>query len=429
MIDGWTEANLGDVLTVKHGYAFKGENFSTSGKYILLTPGNFYESGGFKATAGKEKYYLADFPKSYICNKGDLVVAMTEQAEGLLGSTALVPVDGVYLHNQRIGLIQQKDASKTDKVFLYYLFNTNFVRKQIKGSSSGTKVKHTSPERIYEVKVNLPDFPTQQRVGKTLSAIDQKIDLNNEMISKLESLTKSLYDFWFVQYDFPDKNGKPYKSTGNKMVFNEKLKREIPMGWDVLELSDVISRTGTGLNPRNHFKLGEGNNYYVTITNIKNGRVILDDKCDRISDETLSIINRRSDLQPGDVLFTSIEPVGVTYLIQEKPKNWNINESVFTVRANKEKVSPEYLYMLLSSQEMKVFTKNASAGSIHKGIRHTILKTFKFPYAGPELVDMFSKTIEPMLRQINEIDEENRRLVELRDWLLPLLMNGQAYIR
>lgn len=272
------------------------------------------------------------------------------------------------------------------------------------------------------------NIETQKKITSVLSSLDAKIEINNRINAELEAMAKTLYDYWFVQFDFPDKNGKPYKSSGGKMVWNAELKREIPDGWDVLQLLDIITRSSTGLNPRDNFKLGTGDNFYVTIKNINNGKIVLDEKCDKVDDEALRIINQRSDLRLGDVLFTSIEPVGVTYLIQEKPKNWNINESVFTLRPNYERITSEYLFLLLSSEEMKAFTKNVSAGSIHKGVRHGILKTFNFPYGGLLLIDIFSKILNPILRKIDRHDKENKTLSSLRDWLLPMLMNGQVKV-
>ncbi len=101
----WPVSSLHGKLHVKHGYPFKSEYFSDSGHYIVLTPGNFYEEGGFKRQAGKEKFYVGEIPKDYLHDKGDLIVAMTEQAVGLLGSCAVVPDANIYLHNQRLGLI------------------------------------------------------------------------------------------------------------------------------------------------------------------------------------------------------------------------------------------------------------------------------------------------------------------------------------
>ena len=127
MNSSWTKIKLRNILTIKHGFPFKGEFFSNMGKYILLTPGNFYEEGGFKRDIAKDKYYIGDFPSSYIHKKGDLIVAMTEQAEGLLGSCAIVPEDNLYLHNQRLGLVKVNEK-KADKIFIYYLFQLKYIR-------------------------------------------------------------------------------------------------------------------------------------------------------------------------------------------------------------------------------------------------------------------------------------------------------------
>ena len=261
-----------------------------------------------------------------------------------------------------------------------------------------------------------------------LSDLDAKIEINNKINQELEAMAKTLYDYWFVQFDFPDANGKPYKSSDGKMVYNDELKREIPEGWESCLLGDVVSKTGTGLNPRKHFVLGEGENYYVTIKNINQGQVVLDHRCDKISDKSLEIINNRSDLRVGDILYTSIEPVGITYLLRNKPKNWNINESVFTIRADYEKVSSEFLYMFLSGDYIKAYTKNVSAGSIHKGVRHSTLKECKFILPKKEIIDSFTNKLNPILDKLELIQKENQKLSELRNWLLPMLMNGQVTV-
>ncbi len=315
-----------------------------------------------------------------------------------------------------------------DSKFVYYtLHRDDFFTHMMKGSK-GTKMPRGDKPQVLDFLIPDFDITTQQKISSILSVLDSKIEVNNNINAELEQMAKTLYDYWFVQFDFPDQNGKPYKTSGGKMVWSEELKREIPEGWKINELSEIITRSSTGLNPRNNFKLGSGNNFYVTIKNINNGKIILDDKCDKIDDEALKIINNRSDLRPGDILFTSIEPVGITYFIHTFPPNWNINESVFTLRPNYRKITSEYLYMLLSSPEMKAFTKNCSTGSIHKGIRHGILKTFKLPYSDKTLIDNFSSYISPILKRINNLDIENQKLSELRDWLLPMLMNGQITV-
>ena len=176
---------LGECLTIKHGWAFKGEFFAESGEQSILTPGNFFEAGGFKYNDERERYYTGEYPPEYLCKKGDLIVAMTEQAAGLLGSTAIVPKDNRYLHNQRIGLVTC-DEKQITKMFAYYLFMTKSVREQISRTSSGTKVKHTSPEKIYDVEVSLPDIPTQKKIAHLLWTIDCKIRNNNQINDNLQ---------------------------------------------------------------------------------------------------------------------------------------------------------------------------------------------------------------------------------------------------
>ena len=121
----WHDINLGDAIHVKHGFAFKSRFFEEDGDHIVLTPGNFHEEGGFRLRPGKDRAYVGDIPEGYILSEGDLIVAMTEQDPGLLGSSALIPESNLYLHNQRLGLVDEIDCRKLARGFLYYLFNTH----------------------------------------------------------------------------------------------------------------------------------------------------------------------------------------------------------------------------------------------------------------------------------------------------------------
>jgi type I restriction enzyme S subunit len=338
------------------------------------------------------------------------------------------------------GCLLLRPGKKIDPAFLTYYLSTKAYQSWIASQAVGATMPNLNTGILKRVSFCAPDKDDQERIASVLAALDAKIELNQRMNEELEGMAKLLYNYWFVQFDFPmtaaqaaalgkpQLAGKPYRASGGKMIYNETLKREIPEEWEAFELSDVITRSGTGLNPRDNFKLGTGTNYYVTIKNIKNGKIVFDNKCDRIDDATLLVIDRRSQLQTGDVLFTSIEPVGITYLIREKPTKWNINESVFTLRPDFNKTTSEHLYFLLSSSEMKCFTKNSSAGSIHKGIRHGVLRTFRFAYAGKSLIEDFSTLTAPILKRINILDKETEELTKLRDWLLPMLMNGQVTV-
>jgi type I restriction enzyme, S subunit len=228
----WRDCKLGDLLEIKHGYAFLGKHFVNAGSHIVLTPGSFYDEGGFKDKAEKEKWYNGPIPTDYVLDSGDIIVAMTEQAEGLLGSSAIIPRSGVYLHNQRLGLVQLRDESKTDKRFVYYLFNTKSVRQQIRASASGVKIRHTAPTRIAEVKVSVPPLPAQRRISTILSAYDDLIENNARRIKILGEMAQTIYREWFVNFRFPDHE---------KVRMVESELGQIPQGWSVRRLGEVLS--------------------------------------------------------------------------------------------------------------------------------------------------------------------------------------------
>ena len=199
----WQEIALGECFTIKHGLAFKSQYFGDNGEHIVLTPGNFYELGGFRSRPGKDRFYTIEPPDDFVLCPGDLVIAMTEQGEGLLGSSAMIPEGDSYLHNQRIGLVKNLDERKLNKDFLYRLFNSPQVRGQIRAGASGTKVRHTAPKRIYKIIVKIPPVAIQRKISDILSAYDDLIENNRRQIALLEKAAHLLYREWFVHYRFP----------------------------------------------------------------------------------------------------------------------------------------------------------------------------------------------------------------------------------
>ena len=193
---GWVEKPFSELCDIKHGYAFEGEFFSNEGEYVLLTPGNFYERGGYRDRGEKQKYYTGEIPRDYVLNEGDLLVAMTEQAAGLLGSPILVPESDKFLHNQRLGLVTKKHGAAWTNEFFFHVFNTQPVRKAIHASASGVKVRHTSPTKIGEVVVAFPtSLPEQKRIVTTLASLAEETQrlarLYERKLAALEALKKS----------------------------------------------------------------------------------------------------------------------------------------------------------------------------------------------------------------------------------------------
>ena len=427
----WPIKKLRGRIHVKHGYPFKGEHFNSSGPYIVLTPGNFHEQGGFKRNAAKDKCYAEPFPDEYLLKKGDLIVAMTEQTDGLLGSTALVPEDDRFLHNQRLGLI----TAQTDEVipeYLYHLFKIRTVREQIRLSSSGSKVKHTSPERIYDVQVQLPSPKEQKAIARVLSALDAKIELNQRINAELEGLAKLLYDYWFVQFEFPlsaaqaaalgkpKLAGKPYQASGGKMVYHPELKRMIPEGWKVDNIL-AIAELGGGATPsKNNASFWNGDIPFFTPTDAKSEPFCLDTE-DHITLGGLSKSSTRL-YSKGTLFITARGSVGKAMITS---REMAMNQSCYAL-CPRDKVGSEFLYFHTLSLMDYLHAK--SSGSIFKSI---VTNDIKFtPAIVPEIDNLtrFEEFAEPIFKQILNNQLQTQELAALRDWLLPMLMNGQVAV-
>ena len=191
-------------------------------------------------------------------------------------------------------------------------------------------------------------------------------------------------------------------------------------GKNIVSLNDVCIRFATGLNPRTNFKLGQGTNFYVTIKNFETGRLYLDDRCDMVDNEAIIKINNRSDLQKGDVLFSGIGTIGRTYLIPETPENWNISESVFTIRPSNS-ISSEFLYLLLCDNDMQTYAKDNASGSVQKGIRMADIKSYKFNLPSLDDIEEFTSKVKPLFEIILKIEDEINIINNLKQQYLKKL--------
>ena len=307
----------------------------------------------------------------------------------------------------------------------YYLYRYLHLL-DLSGLDTGTGVPSMTFDSYYNIKVMLPEIEEQKQVASVLQFLDNKITLNRQINDNLEAMAKQLYDYWFVQFDFPNEEGKPYKSSGGAMVWNEKLKREIPQGWNDCVLGDYIGRITNGLNPRKNFVLGSGTNYYVTIRSLV-GTTINWNNCDRCDDEALEKINSRSQLQIGDVIFSAIGTIGRTYYILEEPTNWNISETSFTLRA-KDEVPKDFFYGMLRSNEIQTKADKAAMGSTLRCLVMDSLCSLQYIKIPVNMMKSFSAKVSPLYMQIHKNNKEIAELTKLRDELLPLLMNGQATV-
>ena len=316
-----------------------------------------------------------------------------------VGRVAYYNYDEPALLNQRVCKAVPKTDIPSD--FLYYFFrqNSEFYRLASKATGSASQA-NISTKTIEQHNINIPDIENVKKIVTFLKNIDDKILYNNQINRNLSELLATMYKHDYLE--------------------------EVPNHeeWIEVTMDDITSKFATGLNPRKNFVLGHGENYYVTIKNMNNNRIYLDSKCDRVDDEALVKINKRSDLKVGDLLFSGIGTIGRVHLIDEPPINWNISESVFTMRPS-ELVSSEFLYLLLLSYDMQYYAISLASGSVQKGIRMADLKRYKLYLPSKRDMDRMTSNWKPLINQIKKHEKENDELAVLRDSLLPKLMSGE----
>ncbi len=330
--------------------------------------------------------------------------------------------EAIWPHNTSLYI---KSFKNNNEKYIFYLLKTvDFERL-----CDSSVVPSLNRNFVYPIKVPFYDnIADQQKIAAVLSSLDDKIALNNRINAKLEQMAKRLYDYWFVQFDFPNADDKPYKSTGGKMVWNEELKREIPEGWEVVKFKDVITHINTGLNPRDNFSLGNGNIKYITVKNLTEKGEIDFSNCDLIDEDARELVHNRSEIEKDDILFASICPLGRCYLITSEPENWDINESVFSIRPNYINVTSVFLYAVLRDPYyVKKMTQKAT-GSIFKGIRIDDIEKIELVLPEKNIIDLYTEKVKSIINKQVILQEENLKLTAMRDKLLPLLMNGQVVV-
>ena len=286
--------------------------------------------------------------------------------------------------------------------YLYYLFTTdNFVNDYLK-SCKGAKMPRGDIQRLLDYEFNLPDLPTQLRIAGVLGSIDEKIELNRKKIAELEALAKTIYDYWFVQFDFPDKNGKPYKSSGGKMVWNEQLKRNVPEGWEAVPLESLLARLpATKRLPTDEygidgeFPIVDQSETFIAGYSSDQSAVLSLPKCVVFGDHscTVKMVN-----------FPFCRGADGTQILVSN------DESV------------------ISTYQLYLYVEHLKFDGQYK--RHfSFLKQHLIPFKRTLcLGQAFSDVIEPAFDSIRNCREAIRLLIRERDTLLPLLMNGQVEV-
>ena len=306
------------------------------------------------------------------------------------------------------------NPSVADYRFVYYFLCLKYV--ELASLANGGAQQNLNAQIIKDFEIPIPSLQEQNQIANVLSSLDDKIAINKQINDNLEQQAQALFKSWFVDFE-------PFRDQ----PFVESELGMIPHEWRILSLNDMTCKFGTGLNPRKNFKLGEGSNYYVTIKNMGDNRIYLDDKCDKVTDEAIEKINKRSKLQKGDLLFSGIGTIGRVAMITETPNNWNTSESVFNMHP-KANFSSEFLYVLLLSNLFQSYVRIHAQGGVQQGIRMASLKSFQIALPEKSVLQEFEKLVIPIISTIRDKDKEVDRLSTLRDTLLPRLMSGELKV-
>lgn len=386
---------LGDLINLKRGYDLP-ESQRQPGPYPVIS------------SAGISGYH-----NEYKVEGQGVVTGRY----GTLGEMYFV--DGKYWpHNTALYVTTFK--GNVPKYIYYLLSCLGRIRTSDKSAVPGV-----NRNELHEMAVPaIEDKAQQKKIAAVLSILDAKIDCNNRINAELEAMAKTLYDYWFMQFEFPDANDKPYKSTGGKMVYNTTLKREIPAGWKDGALDDlgqiVGGSTPSTTNPCNFTSNGTPWITPYDLSGNQENKFITRGAQD-VSDAGIKNASLKKH-QAGTVLLSSRAPIGYMAIARiELTTNQGFKSFIPT-----NGYSTAFIYYTVKNA-LKAITQYAT-GSTFKEVSGSVLKTVKITLPKSDVIGQFSNTVDSLFRRQDLLEQENQNLTQLRDWLLPMLMNGQVTV-
>jgi type I restriction enzyme S subunit len=366
----------------------------------------FYKISTF---GGKPENYITkelydNFRKKYNHPKrGDILIS----AAGTIGKTVIYDGKPAYFQDSNIVWIDNNEAKITNS-YLYYFYQT-----QPWLTTEGSTIKRIYNDNLRNITISYPCLSIQKQIAKVLSDLDAKIEVNNKINQELEAMAKTLYDYWFVQFDFPDAHGKPYKSSGGIMVYNEELKREIPEGWENGVLSDIANITmGQSPSGSSYNEEGVGTVFYQGSTDFGL----------RFPTVRKYTTEPSRMAKENDVLLSVRAPVGT---LNQAIKECCIGRGLAALSEKDGSISFLWSQMGYFKQ---IFNRSNASGTTFGSITKDELFGLKLCIPKKEILKKFKKIADLIHDKIIVNSKENQKLTELRDWLLPMLMNGQVTV-
>ncbi|MEE9430304.1 MAG: restriction endonuclease subunit S [Melioribacteraceae bacterium] len=301
---------------------------------------------------------------------------------------------------------------ETTELYIHYIFV--YIKKAIQNRTLGSIQDNINIDYLTSLKFRMPSFSYQQKIAKVLSTLDAKIELNNRINKELEAMAKTLYDYWFVQFDFPNENGKPYKTSGGKMVYNKELKRDVPNGWEVGVLSDISNITmGQSPKGKSYNSVGKGSIFFQ-------GSTDFGWRFPKVRQFTTSPTRFA---KKGDILLSVRAPVGT---LNVAIKDCCIGRGLAAL--NSKSNTGSYLFGIMQNLK-QIFDRRNVSGTTFGSITKDDLYSLKVIIPKENLLIKFHQKVSTFDNLIVKNHKENQQLTELRDWLLPMLMNGQVRVK
>ena len=315
------------------------------------------------------------------------------------------------------------DEDVVDFQYCYYLLISDKITNYLCSQNTNTSGSHKriDPNNFLNIEIKLPKMSIQRQIGKTLSALDRKIVLNKQINDNLEAMAKQLYDYWFVQFDFPNEEGKPYKSSGGAMVWNERLKREIPIGWTCCSIKEMCDINKKTINKDEHKQIEYLDTGSITQGHISNTEIYNVD---------MAPSRAQRKVEDLSILYSSVRPRLLHYGILSKPKeNFIVSTGFVTLDAKCKKMALMVYYFLTSNTITEHLASIAdTAVSSYPSISPDDIAYLDIVIPSNDIIQKYNDIVEPMFRKMSTLRKEIDSLTKQRDELLPFLMNGQASV-
>ena len=409
---------LKEVSEIYGGYAFKSKDFGVGENFVVkikdIKPPIIDVENADKVDVSK---YSTQKLEKFKVFPNDIVIAMTGATIGKVGRNKSGRT--VFL-NQRVAKINPN--FKEDLDFIYYcVSNTVFLEYVLNNVDSKSAQANISHFGIGNFEINWYDRETRQKIAKVLLSLDDKIFINNQINQELEAMAKTLYDYWFVQFDFPDQNGKPYKSSGGKMVYIPELKREIPEGWGVEKIEN-IAQTGSGGTPKSTNVSYYSNGEIPWINSGELEQTVITSTSNFITEEGLN--NSSAKLFPSGTILVAMYGATagkVSFLTFEA----STNQAICAIMLND--IRMRY-YLKNVIEDLYQYLVKLSTGSARDNLSQDMIKNIKVVIPSNDILDRYYDFSNNIIKEITKKQQENEQLTQLRNWLLPMLMNGQVII-